>query len=132
FALLPAITRLRDSMVKQHGYRRRIRVGAAGGIGTPPAAAAAFVLGADFILTGSVNQCTVESGTSEAAKDLLQQAELQDMAYAPAGDMFELGARVQVLRKGLLFPARANRLYELYRQYDSLDELDVSTRKQIE
>jgi trans-AT polyketide synthase/acyltransferase/oxidoreductase domain-containing protein len=132
FALMPAITRLRDSLVKQHGYRRRIHVGAAGGIGTPPAAAAAFVLGADFILTGSVNQCTVEAGTSDAAKDLLQQAELQDTAYAPAGDMFELGARVQVLRKGLLFPARANRLYELYRRYESLNELDASTRKQIE
>lgn len=80
---------------------QKIRVGAAGGIGTPEAAAAAFILGADFIVTGSINQCTVEAGTSEIVKDLLQEINVQDTEYAPAGDMFELGAKVQVLKKGL-------------------------------
>ena len=69
------------------------------GIGTPEAAAAAFLLGAEFIGTGSINQCTVEAGTSDSVKDLLQEANVQDTSYAPAGDMFEAGARVQVLKK---------------------------------
>jgi len=57
---------------------------------------------------------------------------VQDTAYAPAGDMFEMGSRVQVLKRGLFFPARANKLYELYRHYNSLDEIDEKTRAQIE
>ncbi|MCW3466238.1 ACP S-malonyltransferase [Chitinophaga nivalis] len=131
FTLLPTMIRLRDDLCTRHGYRQRINVGAAGGIGTPEAAAAAFVLGADFILTGSINQCTVEAATSDAVKDLLQNINVQDTAYAPAGDMFETGARVQVLKKGVLFPGRANKLYELYKQYNSIDEIDADTREQI-
>jgi trans-AT polyketide synthase/acyltransferase/oxidoreductase domain-containing protein len=129
--LVPTILRLRDQAAARFHARLRVRVGAAGGIGSPEAVAAAFVLGADFVLTGSINQCTVEAGTSDAVKDLLQHAEVQDTEMAPAGDMFELGARVQVLRKGLFFPARANKLYELYRQHESLEQIDAKTRQQI-
>ncbi|MDM5187013.1 ACP S-malonyltransferase [Bacillus sp. DX4.1] len=132
FVLLPGILRLRDSMMQKYKYEKQVRVGAAGGIGTPDSAAAAFVLGADFILTGSINQCTVEAGTSDAVKDLLNQMDIQDTESAPAGDMFEIGARIQVLRKGLFFPARANKLYDLYRQYNSLEEIDDKTAKQIQ
>lgn len=132
FTLLPAMMMLRDEVSRRYHYRKKIRVGAAGGIGTPHAAAAAFMLGADFILTGSINQCTVEAGTSDTAKDMLQQADIQDTEMAPAGDMFELGAKVQVFSKGLFFPARANKLYELYRRYNSLEELDEKTREQIQ
>ncbi|MGW0803325.1 ACP S-malonyltransferase [Nonomuraea sp. NPDC002799] len=132
YALMPAILRLRDEEMAAHGYGRRIRVGASGGIGAPEAAAAAFVLGADFIVTGSVNQCTPEAGTSDAVKDLLAGLDVQDTAYAPAGDMFELGAQVQVARKGTLFPARAGKLYQLYRQYGSLEEIDEKTRRTIQ
>ncbi|MEV6116046.1 ACP S-malonyltransferase [Streptomyces sp. NPDC052109] len=132
YALMPAMLRLRDTMTARHGYPRAIRVGAAGGLGAPEAVAAAFVLGADFVLTGSVNQCSVEAGTSDAVKDLLETLDVQDTAYAPAGDMFELGARVQVVRKGTLFPARANKLHQVYRQYDGLDSLDDDTRRTIE
>jgi trans-AT polyketide synthase, acyltransferase and oxidoreductase domains len=39
-------------------------IGLAGGMGTPFAVAAAFVMGADYVLTGSVNQACVEAGTS--------------------------------------------------------------------
>jgi len=130
--LMPVMLRLRDDTARQHDYRPRIRIGAAGGIGTPHAVAAAFVMGADFVLTGSINQCTVEGGTSELAKDLLADLNVQDTAMAPAGDMFEIGARVQVMSKGVFFPARANRLYDLYRQYDSLDQIDPKTREQLE
>lgn len=132
YALMPAIIKLRDEMMEKYRYDRKVRVGAAGGIGTPEAAAAAFILGADFIVTGSVNQCTVEAGTSDAVKDMLQQINIQDTEYVPAGDMFELGAKVQVMKKGVFFPARANKLYDLYRQYNSLDEIDEKTRTQIQ
>ena len=132
YALMPAIIKLRDEMMKKYGYDKKIRVGAAGGIGSPESAAAAFVLGADFILTGSINQCSVEAGTSDTVKDLLQQINVQDTDYAPAGDMFELGARVQVLKRGVFFPARANKLYDLYRHYNSLDEIDEKTKKQLQ
>jgi len=132
YALTPAIMSLRDRFMAERGYPRRIRVGAAGGIGTPAAAAAAFVMGADFVLTGSINQCTVEAGTSDSVKTLLQDIEVQDTGYAPAGDMFELGAKVQVVRKGLLFPARANRLHQLYERLGSLAELDAASRRTIE
>lgn len=130
--LIPTIIRLRDELVKRYGYIKKVRVGAAGGIGTPEAAAAAFILGADFIVTGSINQCTVEAGTSNVVKDLLQQMNIQDTDYAPAADMFEMGAKVQVLKKGLFFPARANKLYALYQQYNSLDEIDEATKKRVQ
>lgn len=132
FALLPAIMKLRDEMMEKYKYNKMIRVGAAGGIGTPEAAAASFIMGADFILTGSINQCTVEAGTSDSVKELLQQINVQDTDYAPAGDMFEFGAKIQVLKKGVFFPARANKLYSLYQHYGSLDEIDEKTKKQVE
>ncbi|WP_139488096.1 ACP S-malonyltransferase [Brevibacillus dissolubilis] len=132
YTLMPAMIKLRNEKVQQYGYAKKVRIGAAGGIGTPEAAAAAFILGAEYITTGSINQCTVEAGTSDAVKDLLQQANVQDNEYAPAGDMFELGAKVQVLKKGLFFPARANKLYDLYRQFNSLDEIDDKTKKMIQ
>ena len=131
YALMPAMIKLRDEMMVKHQYQKQVRVGAAGGIGTPEAAAAAFMLGADFILMGSINQCTVEAATSDKVKDLLQQINIQDTEYAPAGDMFELGAKVQVLKKGVFFPARANKLFELYRQYNSLQEIDEKIKLQI-
>lgn len=130
--LLPSLLSLRTAIMKQYSYRRKIRIGAAGGIGTPEAAAAVFVMGADFILTGSINQCTVEAGTSTAVKELLQHINVQDTEYAPAGDMFELGAKVQVLKKGLYFPARANKLYELYRQYNAIEEIDDKTKTRLQ
>lgn len=132
YVLMPAMLSLRQRMMAEWGYAEPLRVGAAGGIGTPEAAAAAFILGADFIVTGSINQCTVEAGTSDTVKDMLQGINVQDTAYAPAGDMFEYGARVQVLKKGLLFPMRANKLYELYMNHDSIEQIDVKTRAQIE
>ncbi|HEY1108142.1 MAG TPA: PfaD family polyunsaturated fatty acid/polyketide biosynthesis protein, partial [Opitutaceae bacterium] len=132
YALLPVMLSLRDELSRTHGYARKVGIGAAGGLGTPEAVAASFVMGADFVLTGSVNQCTVESGASEMVKDMLQEAEVQDMDIVPAGDMFEMGAKVQVYKRGLLFPGRAKKLYELYKQFDSLEQIDAKTREQIE
>jgi trans-AT polyketide synthase/acyltransferase/oxidoreductase domain-containing protein len=132
YVLMPAMLVLRDEMMKKYNYSKKVRVGAAGGIGTPEAAAAAIIMGAEFLVTGSINQCSVEAGTSDIVKDLLQGINVQDTEYAPAGDMFELGAKVQVLKRGLFFPARANKLYNLYLQYNSLDELDEKTKNQLE
>lgn len=132
YVLMPAMLTLRDRMMDKYKYKKKIRVGMAGGIGAPQGAAAAFVMGADFIMTGSINQCTVEAGTSDSVKNLLQQINVQDTEYAPAGDMFEMGAKVQVLKKGVFFPARANKLYDLYRQYNSIDEIDEKTKAQIQ
>jgi trans-AT polyketide synthase/acyltransferase/oxidoreductase domain-containing protein len=112
--LLPAILRLRDAQ-----HRSAVRVGLGGGLGTPQAVAAAFAMGADFVLTGSVNQCTPQAGTSALAKDMLAAADIEDFGTAPDADMFELGGRVWVLRRGVLFPARGDKLYETYvRQAD--------------
>ena len=130
--LLPVILKLRDDMMLKYEYLKKVRVGSAGGIGTPEAAAAAFILGADFILTGSINQCTVEAGTSDRVKDLLEQMNVQDTEYSPSGNMFEIGAMVQVLKKGLFFPSRANKLYSLYRQYDALDDICEKDKKLIQ
>jgi trans-AT polyketide synthase/acyltransferase/oxidoreductase domain-containing protein len=130
--LVPTMRRLRDEMMSRYRYADALRIGAAGGIGTPEAVAAMFLLGADFIVTGSINQCTVESGTSAAVKDMLQDMGIQDTAYAPAGDMFEIGAKVQVLRRGVFFPTRANKLYEVYQRCRALEQIDDVTRKQLE
>jgi trans-AT polyketide synthase/acyltransferase/oxidoreductase domain-containing protein len=130
--LLPAMMILRDEMMARYGYCKRIRVGSAGGIGTPHAAAAAFIMGADFLLTGSINQCTVEAGTSAVVKDILQDLNVQDTAYAPAGDMFEMGAQVQVVKRGLLFSSRATKLHQLYLSHNAIEEIDAKTQSQIQ
>lgn len=130
--LIPEFIHLRDRLMARGSFAKLVRIGAAGGLGAPEAIAAAFVMGAQFVLTGSINQCTVEAGTSDCAKDLLAAAGTQDTEMTPASDMFEIGARVQVLKKGVLFPSRANKLYELYRRYNSLDEIDPATRRTIE
>ena len=130
--LVPMIRRLRDELTPAGGWPRPVRIGAAGGIGDPWAVAAAFALGADYVVTGTINQLAAESGTSGLARGMLAQAGLADVAMAPAADMFELGVDVQVLRRGTLFPQRARRLYELYRHYDSLDALPSNVRAQLE
>lgn len=127
-SLLPALLRLRDEAALP-GHR--VHVGCAGGIGTPEAAAAAFLMGADFVLTGSVNQCSVEAATSDQVKDILQEVREHDVDTAPWGDLFEAGVQARYLRRGVFFPARAARLHELWRRHDSLAELDDDTRTQV-
>jgi trans-AT polyketide synthase, acyltransferase and oxidoreductase domains len=130
--LLPAIQSLRDELKAQHGYSRQVRVGAGGGIGTPAAALATFIMGADYIVTGSINQACLESGSSPWVREQLAAAEMADVMMAPAADMFELGVKLQVLKRGTLFPVRAQKLYELYRAYDSLEAIPAAERTRIE
>lgn len=130
--LLPAIQKMRDCISKEYNYREVIHIGAAGGIGTPQAAAMMFLLGADFIMTGSINQCTVEAGISMAVKNMLCNIEVQDTDYAPAGDMLEYGSKVQVVKKGTFFVGRANKLYDIYKHCDSIADIEEETKEQIE
>ena len=132
WTLIPHFVALRDEIAAATGLKQRVRIGAAGGIGTPEAVAAAFMLGADFVMTGSINQCTPEAGTSDAVKEMLARADIADFDIAPAGDMFEIGAKVQVLKRGTLFPGRAQRLFELYTRHASLDEIDPAVLREIE
>jgi PfaD family protein len=131
-ALFPTIQRLRDEAVAGHGFARPIRIGAAGGLGTPSAVAAAFQLGAAYVLTGSINQAAVESGLSEEGKRMLAQAEITDVIMAPAADMFELGVKVQVLRRGTMFGVRALKLYDIYKAHPSLEAIPAELRSRLE
>ncbi|AUS80083.1 2-nitropropane dioxygenase [Actinoalloteichus sp. AHMU CJ021] len=130
--VLPVVLGLRDELTRRHGYRRPVRVGAAGGLGTPEAVAAAFALGAAYVVTGSVNQASVEANLSREAKDMLAKAEVTDVTMAPAADMFELGISLQVLRRGTLFPSRAGRLRVLYESYPCLEALPGPVRDTLE
>jgi trans-AT polyketide synthase/acyltransferase/oxidoreductase domain-containing protein len=131
-ALLPTILALRDRIVAERPDGRAIRVGAAGGLGTPGAIAGAFAMGAAYVLTGSINQSAIESGLSEAGRMMLAEADIADVAMAPAADMFEIGAKVQVLKRGTLFAQRGQKLYSLYRSYDSLESLPAEERENLE
>lgn len=131
-ALFPTILALRDRVARERGYQRPIRVGAAGGLGTPSAVAAAFGLGAAYVLTGSVNQSAIESGLSDLGKKLLAQATIADVVMAPAADMFELGVNVQVLRRGTMFGVRAKKLYETYTGFGGMEELPAELKARLE
>lgn len=131
-ALLPSIIRLRDGMQAKYQFKKRVRVGAAGGISTPESALAAFAMGAAYVVTGSVNQACVEAGTSEHVRKLLQTVESTDVMMAPASDMFEMGVELQVLKRGTMFGPRAKKLYEYYQQYHSVDEIPAAEREKLE
>lgn len=131
-ALFPVIAALRDEFCARHGYRRPIHLGAAGGLGTPQAVAAAFSLGAAFVVLGSVHQATVESGLSADGRAMLAQAGVADVAMTASADMFELGVKVQVLARGTMMPVRGNRLYDLYRRHASLEALPEPVRRELE
>lgn len=130
--LLPTMIQLRDQLTSTYAYRDPPRIGAAGGISTPHAAAAAFSMGAAYVVTGSINQGCLEAGTSDAVREMLANAEQGDMTMAPAADMFEMGVQLQVLKRGTLFPMRAQKLYDLYVQYDGLDAIPAAERTQLE
>ncbi|NMG05896.1 PfaD family polyunsaturated fatty acid/polyketide biosynthesis protein [Brasilonema sp. UFV-L1] len=130
--LLPSILALKNEIQEKYRYSTPIRVGVAGGIGTPQSAIAGFMMGAAYIVTGSVNQSCVEAGTCEYTKQLLAQAEMADMMMAPAADMFEMGVKLQVLKRGTMFPLRAQKLYEIYRNYNSIEDIPIEEREKLE
>ncbi|MGK0365110.1 MAG: trans-AT polyketide synthase/acyltransferase/oxidoreductase domain-containing protein [Saprospiraceae bacterium] len=131
-ALLSTIIQLRDEMQAKYNFEKKIRVGAAGGISTPASALGAFMMGAAFVVTGSVNQACTEAGTSEHVRKLLQTVASTDVMMAPASDMFEMGVELQVLKRGTLFAPRAKKLYEYYKKYNSIDEIPADERAKLE
>ncbi len=131
-ALFPTIMALRDELAAQHKFDRPIRVGAAGGLGTPGSLAAAFNMGAAYVVTGSVNQAALESGLSELGKAMLAEADVADSIMAPAADMFELGVNVQVLKRGTMFGVRAAKLYDAYHSNASLESIPLDQKQKLE
>ena len=54
------------------------------------------------------------------------------LGVAPAADMFEMGVELQVLKRGTMFPMRAQKLYEFYRNCDSIDGIPTAERERLE
>jgi PfaD family protein len=46
--------------------------------------------------------------------------------------MFEMGVKLQVLKRGTMFPMRSNKLYELYRAYGSIEQIPHAERESLE
>ncbi|WP_051368466.1 PfaD family polyunsaturated fatty acid/polyketide biosynthesis protein [Psychromonas sp. SP041] len=130
--LLPTIIKQRDQIQAKYNYMVPLRVGAGGGIGTPESALAAYNMGAAYIVLGSVNQACVEAGASEHTRKLLANVEMADVTMAPAADMFEMGVKLQVVKRGSMFAMRANKLYELYSNYASIEDIPALEREKIE
>ncbi|TVU59595.1 eicosapentaenoate synthase subunit PfaD [Vibrio atlanticus] len=130
--LLPTILALKEQIQAQYQFKTPLRVGCGGGVGTPDAALATFNMGAAYIVTGSINQACVEAGASEHTRKLLSTTEMADVTMAPAADMFEMGVKLQVVKRGTLFPMRANKLYELYTRYDSIEAIPAEERLKLE
>lgn len=131
-ALVPTMIALRDRLQAQFGYVREPAIGAAGGIATPASVAAAFAMGAAYVLAGSIHQACVEAGTSDTVRQMLADARQADVTMAPAADMFEMGVKVQVLKRGTMFAQRATRLYELYRTHERLEDLPAADVARLE
>ena len=130
--VLPSMLALRNEMQVSQGYSIPLRVGLGGGIGTPAAVAATFAMGAAYVVTGSINQGCIESGTTDIVRAMLAKASQTDVGQAPAADLFEMGSFVQVLKKGTRFTTRSNKLYDLYRTYPGIGAIPEEERKKLE
>ena len=128
----PAITLLPTLLALRDRFGSSVRVGLAGGIATPASVAAAFSLGASYVVTGSINQACVESGSSDAVRRMLAEAGQADVTMAPAADMFEMGVKVQVLKRGTMFAMRGQKLFDLYRAYPSWEAIPSAERAAVE
>ena len=80
----------------------------------------------------SINQACRESGSSDVVRAMLAQADPADVIMAPAADMFEMGVKVQVLKRGTMFPMRAQKLFDLYRAHAGWEAIPPAERTQIE
>ncbi|WP_409918659.1 PfaD family polyunsaturated fatty acid/polyketide biosynthesis protein [Hyphomonas sp.] len=131
--LYSSLSAARSRIAARHGFAESdIRIGLAGGIATPQAVAAAFQMGAAYVLTGTINQSAVESGLAPPGRALLAKAGPADVAMAPAADMFEQGVQVQVLKRGTLFAMRGRKFHGFYRSGESYETLPEADRKWID
>ena len=63
---------------------------------------------------------------------MLAEARQADIIMAPAADMFEMGVKVQVLKRGTMFSMRGAKLYEIYRTYNRFEDVPADQRKLVE
>ena len=131
-SMLPALIALANRKQAEFGYQQKVRVGAGGGIGTGVSCLGAFEMGAAYVVTGSVNQGCVEAGTSDYVKQILAETEMADVIMAPCADMFEMGAKVEVIKKKTMYAQNAQKLYECYVKYPSFEAIPAADRERIE
>ena len=131
-SMLPALIALANRKQAEFGYQKKVRVGAGGGVGTGLSCLGAFEMGAAYVVTGSVNQGCVESGTSDYVKQILAETAMADVTMAPCADMFEMGAKVEVIKKKTMYAQNAQKLYEYYVKYPSFDAIPAPERDRIE
>lgn len=131
-SMLPALIALANRKQAEFGYQRKVRVGAGGGVGTGLSCLGAFEMGAAYVVTGSVNQGCVESGTSDYVKQVLAETAMADVTMAPCADMFEVGAKVEVIKKKTMYAQNAQKLYEYYVKYPSFEAIPAADRDRIE
>lgn len=131
-SMLPALIALANRKQAEFGYQKKVRVGAGGGVGTGLSCLGAFEMGAAYVVTGSVNQGCVESGTSDYVKQVLAETAMADVTMAPCADMFEMGAKVEVIKKKTMYAQNAQKLYEYYVKYPSFDAIPAPDRDRIE
>jgi trans-AT polyketide synthase/acyltransferase/oxidoreductase domain-containing protein len=130
--VFPVILELQRKIAQIFPSAADVMMGAAGGLGDPAAIAAAFTMGAAYVVTGSVNQSALESGLAPSARRTLESVRLGDVTMAPAADMFEMGVKVQVMKRGSLFAQRAHKLYDVYRRYESIYHIPDDVKKILE
>ena len=131
-SMLPALIALANRKQAEFGYQQKVRVGAGGGVGTGLSCLGAFEMGAAYVVTGSVNQGCVESGTSDYVKQVLAETAMADVTMAPCADMFEVGAKVEVIKKKTMYAQNAQKLYEYYVKYPSFEAIPAADRERIE
>lgn len=131
-SMLPALIALANRKQKEFNYQQKVRVGAGGGVGTGLSCLGAFEMGAAYVVTGSVNQGCVESGTSDYVKQILAETAMADVTMAPCADMFEIGAKVEVIKKKTMYAQNAQKLYEYYVKYPSFEDIPAADKERIE
>jgi len=131
-SMLPALIALANRKQAEFHYQQKVRVGAGGGVGTGLSCLGAFEMGAAYVVTGSVNQGCVESGTSDYVKQVLAETAMADVTMAPCADMFEMGAKVEVIKKKTMYAQNAQKLYEYYAKYPSFEAIPAADRDRIE
>ena len=128
-ALLPTMIALRDEMARQHQFARPPLYWSGWWHFNTPRCRRGLCHGGRLCCHRIGEQSCVEAGTSPAVKKLLAQARQADVAMAPAADMFEIGAKVQVLKRGTMFALRAAKLHELYHRHDRFENIEVAQQK---
>ena len=81
---------------------------------------------------GGGNEGAVEWGLSDLGKAMLAEADVADVVMAPAADMFELGVKLQVLKRGTMFAVRAAKLYEAWHSHPSLEAIPAELKDRLE